>query len=97
VLRATNNKKQNDKRVNDLPLQIYEQENDMNKLKLALTSLAVMGANSAFAVAVDYDAADITGTITNIQTTAVAVMGAFITLGLTVMFYRKIRGLASRG
>jgi len=24
-------------------------------------------------------------------------MGAFITLGLTVMFYRKIRGLASRG
>ena len=69
----------------------------MNKLKLALTSLAVMGANSAYAVAVDYDAADITGTITNIQTTAVAVMGAFITLGLTVMFYRKIRGLASRG
>lgn len=70
----------------------------MNKLKLALTSLAVMGANSAaFAATVAYDAADITGTITNIQTTAVAVMGAFITLGLTVMFYRKIRGLASRG
>ena len=66
----------------------------MNKLKLALTSLAVLGANSAF---VNYYAADITGTIANIQTTAVAVMGAFITLGLTVMFYRKIRGLASRG
>jgi NADH:ubiquinone oxidoreductase subunit K len=85
------------KRVNDLPLQIYEQGNDMNKLKLALTSLVVMGANSAYAATVTYDAADITGTITNIQTTAVAVMGAFITLGLTVMFYRKIRGLASRG
>jgi NADH:ubiquinone oxidoreductase subunit K len=56
-----------------------------------------MGANSAYAATVTYDAADITGTITNIQTTAVAVMGAFITLGLTVMFYRKIRGLASRG
>ena len=69
----------------------------MNKLKLALTSLVVMGANSAYAATVTYDAADITGTITNIQTTAVAVMGAFITFGLTVMFYRKIRGLASRG
>ena len=69
----------------------------MNKLKLALTSLVVLGANSAYAATVSYDAADITGTITNIQTTAVAVMGAFITLGLTVMFYRKIRGLASRG
>ena len=69
----------------------------MNKLKLAITSLAVLGANSVMAATVTYDAADITGTITNIQTTAVAVMGAFITLGLTVMFYRKIRGLASRG
>jgi len=47
--------------------------------------------------AVSYNADDITGTIQNIQNTAIAVMGAFITLGLTVMFYRKIRGLASRG
>ena len=47
--------------------------------------------------AVGYNADDITGTIANIQNTAIAVMGAFITLGLTVMFYRKIRGLASRG
>ncbi len=47
--------------------------------------------------AVGYNADDITGTIQNIQNTAIAVMGAFITLGLTVMFYRKIRGLASRG
>ena len=46
---------------------------------------------------VGYNADDITGTIENIQNTAIAVMGAFITLGLTVMFYRKIRGLASRG
>ena len=46
---------------------------------------------------VAYNADDITGTIQNIQNTAIAVMGAFITLGLTVMFYRKIRGLASRG
>ncbi len=46
---------------------------------------------------VAYNADDITGTIANIQNTAIAVMGAFITLGLTVMFYRKIRGLASRG
>ena len=47
--------------------------------------------------AVAYNAGDITGTIANIQNTAIAVMGAFITLGLTMMFYRKIRGLASRG
>jgi len=47
--------------------------------------------------AVSYNADDIAGTIENIQNTAIAVMGAFITLGLTVMFYRKIRGLASRG
>jgi len=46
---------------------------------------------------VAYNAGDITGTIANIQNTAIAVMGAFITLGLTMMFYRKIRGLASRG
>jgi len=46
---------------------------------------------------VNYNAEDITGTISNIQNTAIAVMGALITLGLTVMFYRKIRGIASRG
>ena len=46
---------------------------------------------------VSYNADDITGTISNIQNTAIAVMGTLITLGLTVMFYRKIRGLASRG
>ena len=46
---------------------------------------------------VSYNADDITGTISNIQNTAIAVMGNLITLGLTVMFYRKIRGLASRG
>ena len=69
----------------------------MNKLRLMIGSMFALGVGQVMAAAVDYDAADITGTISNIQTTAVAVMGAFITLGLTVMFYRKIRGLASRG
>ena len=55
------------------------------------------GTTTASAGSVAYNADDITGTIQNIQNTAIAVMGAFITLGLTVMFYRKIRGLASRG
>jgi hypothetical protein len=55
------------------------------------------GSTTTSAGAVSYNADDITGTIANIQNTAIAVMGALITLGLTVMFYRKIRGLASRG
>ena len=55
------------------------------------------GTTTTSAGAVSYNADDIAGTILNIQNTAIAVMGAFITLGLTVMFYRKIRGLASRG
>ena len=55
------------------------------------------GTTTTSAGTVAYNAGDITGTIANIQNTAIAVMGAFITLGLTMMFYRKIRGLASRG
>ena len=69
----------------------------MNNLKLFIGTTFALGVGQVMANAVEYDAVDITGTIANIQTTAVAVMGAFITLGLTVMFYRKIRGLASRG
>lgn len=69
----------------------------MNKLKLMIGTMFALGVGQVMAAVVDYDSADITGTISNIQATAVAVMGAFITLGLTVMFYRKIRGLASRG
>ena len=69
----------------------------MNKLKsLFVVSLASIGSNS-YAVAVEYDAADALSSITNISTTAVAVMGAFITLAITVMFYRKIRGIVSKG
>ena len=56
-----------------------------------------IGESSTGASNVNYNAEDITGTISNIQNTAIAVMGSLITLGLTVMFYRKIRGIASRG
>ena len=61
------------------------------------TGTTTGGTTATSAGSVAYNADDITGTIQNIQNTAIAVMGAFITLGLTVMFYRKIRGLASRG
>lgn len=69
----------------------------MNKFKLLIVAIFASFVQLVMAAPVEYDAADITATIENIQTTAVAVMGAFIVLGLTVMFYRKIRGLASRG
>lgn len=69
-------------------------EQSLNASTATTTTTTTGGATTG---AVGYNADDITGTIQNIQNTAIAVMGAFITLGLTVMFYRKIRGLASRG
>jgi polyferredoxin len=70
------------------------------KRKVKYATAVLVGATTSLAVwaePVSYEASDITGTITNIQDTSVLVMTAFITLGLTVMFYRKIRTLASKG
>ena len=69
----------------------------MDKLKSLFVTPLVVVSSTVFAVPVEYDAADALASITNIGTTAVAVMGAFITLAITIMFYRKIRGVVSKG
>lgn len=68
-----------------------------NKIKIGLLAVLASLASWVHAEPVTYDAADAVASIGNINTTAVAVMGAFITLAITVMFYRKIRGIVSRG
>ena len=65
--------------------------------KILVTVGSLFASSAAFSAAVTYDAADAVTSIGNIGTTAVAVMGAFITLAITVMFYRKIRGVISKG
>ena len=77
--------------------QMWADENPDAGTTTDTTTDTTTGSTTTSAGNVNYNADDITGTIQNIQNTAIAVMGALITLGLTVMFYRKIRGLASRG
>lgn len=69
----------------------------MQKFLYLLLGLILTSSLYAKTSTIAYNVSDITGTIANIQVAAVAVIGAFITYGLTVMFYRKIRMLASRG
>lgn len=69
----------------------------MDKLKsLFVVSASAVVSFPAFA-ALTYDATEVLANITAIGTTATAVMGGFITLAITIMFYRKIKGIVSRG
>ncbi len=66
-------------------------------LKLLIATFAASQAGQSIAAAVEYDTTEIVASVTGLGTAAIAIMGAGIVVAITVMIYRKIRGLASKG